>query len=141
MGVSGQRLAPAALYPRGKGPPVPIVQEAGWAPEPVWTQRLEEVDIYVTHLRRLSSLPSFCNPVISSVSDACAGQLAFASMCVFTCKLVGNYKVPVSPGNCTIVCLISFDSAGKKVTPLNSVTLCLWMLCLGTNVVDLIMPD
>jgi hypothetical protein len=24
----------------GKGPPLPIVQEAGWAPEPVWTQRL-----------------------------------------------------------------------------------------------------
>jgi hypothetical protein len=23
-------------------PPVPIVQEAGWAPEPVWTQRLQE---------------------------------------------------------------------------------------------------
>jgi hypothetical protein len=23
-------------------PPVPIVQEAGWAPEPVWTQRVEE---------------------------------------------------------------------------------------------------
>jgi hypothetical protein len=33
---SGHALAP------GKGPPVPIVQEAGWAPEPVWTQRLEE---------------------------------------------------------------------------------------------------
>jgi hypothetical protein len=30
-----------ALLP-GKGPLVPIVQEAGWAPEPVWTQRLEE---------------------------------------------------------------------------------------------------
>jgi hypothetical protein len=30
-----------ALTP-GKGPPVPIVQEAGQAPEPVWTQRLEE---------------------------------------------------------------------------------------------------
>jgi hypothetical protein len=29
--------APIALLP-----PVPIVQEAGWAPEPVWTQRLEE---------------------------------------------------------------------------------------------------
>jgi hypothetical protein len=26
-----------ALDP-GRGPPVPIVQEAGWAPEPVWTQ-------------------------------------------------------------------------------------------------------
>jgi hypothetical protein len=30
-----------ALLP-GKEPSVPIVQEAGWAPEPVWTQRLEE---------------------------------------------------------------------------------------------------
>jgi hypothetical protein len=34
MGVSGQRHAPAALLPPGKGPPVPIVQEAGWASEP-----------------------------------------------------------------------------------------------------------
>jgi hypothetical protein len=42
MRVSGQRHAPAALLPPGKGPPVPIVQEAGWAPGPVWTQRLEE---------------------------------------------------------------------------------------------------
>jgi len=41
MGVSGQRHAPAALLPPGKGPPVPVVQEAGWAPEPVWTA-LEE---------------------------------------------------------------------------------------------------
>jgi hypothetical protein len=28
--------------PPGKGPPVPTGQEAGWAPEPVWTQRLKE---------------------------------------------------------------------------------------------------
>jgi hypothetical protein len=33
--VRGQRHAPAALYP-GKDP-VLIVQEAGWAPGPVWT--------------------------------------------------------------------------------------------------------
>jgi hypothetical protein len=33
---------PGPALPPGKGPPVPIVQEAGWAPEPVWTQRLEE---------------------------------------------------------------------------------------------------
>jgi hypothetical protein len=42
MGVSGQHHAPATLLPPGKEPPVPVVQEAGWAPEPVWTQRLEE---------------------------------------------------------------------------------------------------
>jgi hypothetical protein len=33
---------PGRTLPPGKGPPVPIVQEAGWAPERVWTQRLEE---------------------------------------------------------------------------------------------------
>jgi hypothetical protein len=33
---------PGRALPPGKGPPVPTVQEAGWAPEPVWTQRLEE---------------------------------------------------------------------------------------------------
>jgi hypothetical protein len=31
---------PGCALPPGKGPPVPIVQEAGWAPEPIWTQRL-----------------------------------------------------------------------------------------------------
>jgi hypothetical protein len=33
---------PGRALPPGKGPTAPIVQEAGWAPEPVWTQRLEE---------------------------------------------------------------------------------------------------
>jgi hypothetical protein len=33
---------PGRALPPGKGPPVPIVQEVGWASEPVWTQRLEE---------------------------------------------------------------------------------------------------
>jgi hypothetical protein len=35
-------LRPDHALPVGKGLPVPIAQEAGWAPEPVWTQRLEE---------------------------------------------------------------------------------------------------
>jgi hypothetical protein len=61
MGVSGQRHAPAALYPRGNDPPVLIVQEAGWAPEPVWTQARGKV---------LFLLPGFeprspCSPVRS----------------------------------------------------------------------------
>jgi hypothetical protein len=33
---------PCRSLPPGKGPPVPIVQEAGWAPEPVWTQRSQK---------------------------------------------------------------------------------------------------
>jgi hypothetical protein len=33
---------PGRVLPPGKGPQVPIVQEAGWVPEPVWTQRIEE---------------------------------------------------------------------------------------------------
>jgi hypothetical protein len=47
--------------PPGKGPPVPIVQEAGWAPEPVWTQRLEEKFFC---LCRASNLD---HPVVQSV--------------------------------------------------------------------------
>jgi hypothetical protein len=33
---------PGRALPPGKEPRVPIVKEAGWASEPVWTQRLEE---------------------------------------------------------------------------------------------------
>jgi hypothetical protein len=40
MGWSASR--PYRALPPGEGPTIPIVQEAGWAPEPVWTQRLEE---------------------------------------------------------------------------------------------------
>jgi hypothetical protein len=60
----GRALAPE------KGPLVPIVQEAGWAPEPVWTQRLQEkssasvgdrtpvVQSVVRHYTELSRLPA-----------------------------------------------------------------------------------
>jgi len=40
--VNCQGHAPAALYPRGKGPSVPIGQEFGWSPEPVRKRRLED---------------------------------------------------------------------------------------------------
>jgi hypothetical protein len=49
MGVSGQHHAPSRALPLRKGPPpVPIVQEAGWAPEQLWTQAAGKL---------LSSLP------------------------------------------------------------------------------------
>jgi hypothetical protein len=33
---------PGSVLPWEKDPPIPTEQEAGWAPEPVWMQRLEE---------------------------------------------------------------------------------------------------
>jgi hypothetical protein len=42
-------------------PPAPIVQEAGWAPEPVWTQRLQE------KLFRLCRRSNLDRPVVQSV--------------------------------------------------------------------------
>jgi hypothetical protein len=60
-GVSGQHHAPAVLLPPGKGPLVPIVQEAGWAPEPVWTQRIEEK----------SFVPAGDRTVVQSVAGHC----------------------------------------------------------------------
>jgi hypothetical protein len=62
MGVSCQPHAAAVLYPRGKVLPVPIVQEAGWAPEPVWTQRLEEKPF------RLCRGPNLDRPVVQYVA-------------------------------------------------------------------------
>jgi hypothetical protein len=43
-GVNDQRHAPAAFYPQGKDTHTHW-KEAGWAPEQVWTQRLEEKSI------------------------------------------------------------------------------------------------
>jgi hypothetical protein len=41
-GVEWSVLHPSRALPPRKAPPVLIGKEAGWAPEPVWTQRLEE---------------------------------------------------------------------------------------------------
>jgi hypothetical protein len=46
----------------GKGLPVSIVQEAGWTPEPVWAQRLEEKSF------RLCRGSNLNRPVIQSVA-------------------------------------------------------------------------
>ena len=56
--VRGQRHAPAALYP-GKDP-VPIVQEAGWAPGPVWM---------VENLTPPGFDPRTDHPVVSRCTD------------------------------------------------------------------------
>jgi hypothetical protein len=65
-GSEGQRHAPAALYLRED--PVPIIQEAGWAPGPVWTgaENLAPIGIrYPDRQARSQSLygpsyPAYC---------------------------------------------------------------------------------
>jgi hypothetical protein len=52
----GRALAP------GKGPTVPIVHEAGWVPESVWTQRLEEKSF------RLCQRSSLERPVVQPLA-------------------------------------------------------------------------
>jgi hypothetical protein len=44
-GWAGERSAsrPGRVLAPWKEPPVPIVQQAGCAPEPVWTQRLQDL--------------------------------------------------------------------------------------------------
>jgi hypothetical protein len=57
---------PGRALPPGKEPPVPMVQEAGWAPEPVWTQRLEG---------KPSASVEDRTPAVQSVSDTVLTEL------------------------------------------------------------------
>jgi hypothetical protein len=58
MGGEWSASCPGRALPPGKGPPVPTVHEAGWAPEPVWTQGLEE---------KSSALVGGRNPIVQPV--------------------------------------------------------------------------
>jgi hypothetical protein len=61
----GERSAsrPGRALPSGKGPAVPIVQEAGWAPESVWKQRLEDKSLSLNQGSKLD------RPVVQSRSQ------------------------------------------------------------------------
>jgi hypothetical protein len=74
----GRALAPE------KGPPVPIIQEAGWAPEPVWTQRLEKQ--YFSLCRR-SNPDRPVKPVARHYTN-CATWLKLFTHCLLCLKTV-----------------------------------------------------
>jgi hypothetical protein len=63
-----------ALGPR-KGLPIPTVQEAGWAPEPVWTQRLQEKSFRI----RRGSNPD--RPVVQPVARHYTDWATTALLC------------------------------------------------------------
>ena len=67
MGVDGQRHVPAALFP-GKKDRVAFVQEAGWAPGPVWTGS-ENVASTGFNPWTIRSVASRCYTVTSNATD------------------------------------------------------------------------
>jgi hypothetical protein len=79
----GRALAP------GKGSPVPIVQEAGWAPEPVWTQRLQEKSF------RLCQGSKLDRPVVQPVARQCTD-----SATRLIGYLVWEWKIPLQLQTC-----------------------------------------
>jgi hypothetical protein len=89
---SASRLG-RAVAPR-KGPPVTIVQEGGWALEPVWTQRLQEKSF---HLCQGSNLDC---PVVQSVArhySDWANRLIFMAVEVIISVCCFALPFPVAP--------------------------------------------
>jgi hypothetical protein len=87
---------PGRPLPPGKEPPVPIVQEAGWAPEPVWTQRLEE---------RSSASVGDRTPAVQSVVRHCTDWATMAPVCVCVCVRV-RVRVRLRVCACARVCVM-----------------------------------
>jgi hypothetical protein len=75
---------PGRALPPGKEPPVPIGQEAGWAPEPVWTQRLEEKSSCLCR----GSNPS--RPVRSQIQE-CTDEIYSEGGAMLFVKLLQSY--------------------------------------------------
>jgi hypothetical protein len=57
-------VTPRKRFTHAKVPPVPILKEAGWSPELVWTQRLEEISS-----ARQRSNPSCVQPPVTHYTD------------------------------------------------------------------------
>jgi hypothetical protein len=51
-----------SALPPGKGPPVPTGQEAGWAPEPVWTQTYRKSPLVCAGIEPRSPGRPVCSP-------------------------------------------------------------------------------
>jgi hypothetical protein len=89
MGVGGQRHAPAAFTP-GKDP-VPIVQETGWAPGPVWigAENIAPTGIRSPDLPARSESLDYAipaPPVTCSVTE----NGRFQEICIVSCLLTDD---------------------------------------------------
>jgi hypothetical protein len=96
-GVGGQHHALAALSP-GKDP-VPIVQEAGWAPEPVWTGA-ENLDPWTVQSVASRYSDRATQPTLT-IRRQCINNNWYI-LCV-SCGLAAPTPVPASQHNIPIV--------------------------------------
>jgi hypothetical protein len=101
---------PGRALPPGKEPPVPTVQEAGWAPEPVWTQRLE---------KKSSASVGDPTPAVQSVVRHCT---AWATL--FSYKIQNIFAFSRWLGEDVSVCLRGCDAVvythnGMQEEPIN----------------------
>jgi hypothetical protein len=71
---------PGRALEKGKGPPEHNVQEAGWAPEPVWTERLEEKSF------RLCRGSNLVCPVVQPVARHYADCVRFQDLTAASMK-------------------------------------------------------
>jgi hypothetical protein len=78
MGVSGQRHASAAIYPQGKVPRYPLYRRL--APEPVWTQRLEEKSC-----APVGDRTPIVQPVVSHYTDWATAAAQYSTVLLFIC--------------------------------------------------------
>jgi hypothetical protein len=108
-----------ALLP-GKGTPVPIVQEPGWAPEPVWTQRLEEK--FFRFCR--GSNPN--RPLFNPYSDTSLYLLSYPAVVIYVyiiyksvcpVKVDGNWPFSVLNGD-IIYCSVIFANNIRNISVL-----------------------
>jgi hypothetical protein len=110
MGVSGQRHAPAAFLPPGKGPPVPIVQEAGWAPEPVYKYHLGDNNRPVgdrsseTYSHPIDTTNNNNNYMIFEMEARCVffEVRAILLLVLITRSVVSSYSRPICVSTCSL---------------------------------------
>jgi hypothetical protein len=85
-------VTPRPCFTPGKGSTVPTVQEVGWAPEPVWTQKLEKKS-----LASAGDQISMAR-VVQSVARRCTRQCMSVSLLSLN-EVVKKRTFPHTPSN------------------------------------------
>jgi hypothetical protein len=108
-------VKPRPRFIPGKGPPVPTGQEAGWASDMVWTQKLEEKSFASAGIEPRS-------PVVQSVARhytdcATPAPLGLSYLYIFIYHAVQAYRNNIY--NCLCEIFMASVSAGfvQQVTP------------------------